>query len=91
MRDSVKAFEEVLLRSKIMLRIKVAETPQHLERFKREYSRYAQEPVEVEEIGGVYYAFGSELAVLRLYHKMRGHGRAGYSENMKRWYYSPNG
>lgn len=64
---------------------------QRLIRFQREYSSYAKEAVSVEEIKGAYYAFGSELAVLRLYHKMRGHGRAGYSVNMGCWFYTPNG
>jgi hypothetical protein len=56
-------------------------------RAQEEWSKYAQEQVEVEEIGGCIYAFGSELACLRLEHKMRV-GRAMYSENLKTWTYT---
>ena len=58
------------------------------ERAQREWSRLAQEPVRVEKIGGEWYAFGSELACLRLEHKMRC-GRAKYSENLQTWTYCP--
>ncbi len=49
-----------------------------------EWSKLAGEPVTVEQVGGVLYAFGSELACLRLEHKMRC-GRAAWSENLKTW------
>jgi hypothetical protein len=51
-----------------------------------EWSKYAQEPVTVDYIAGALFAFGSELAMLRLARHMR-HGRAEYSENRKSWYW----
>lgn len=53
-----------------------------------EWSELAKEPIRVEHIGGTLYAFGSELATLRIYHKFRGKGRVAYSENCQSWYYS---
>ena len=49
-----------------------------------EWSKLAGEPVTVEQVGGVLCAFGSELACLRLEHKMRC-GRAAWSENLETW------
>ena len=57
-----------------------------LERASRIWSEYAGESVKVEVIGGVIYAFGSELACLRLEHRMRT-GRAAYSQNLQTWTY----
>ncbi len=57
------------------------------ERATMEWSRYAGEPVRAEVIGGVLYAFGSELAVYRLHHKMRV-GKVGYSRNLASWYFT---
>lgn len=54
-----------------------------------EWSKIAGEPVRVESIKGVLYAFGSELACLRLEHHMRC-GRANYSTHMKTWYWAKN-
>lgn len=51
------------------------------------YSRIAGEPVTVELIGGTLYAFGSELATLRLFRKMPSM-RQGFSENLKKFYFS---
>ena len=51
-----------------------------------EWSKYAKEPVCVVNIKGALYAYGSELACLRLEHHMRC-GRAGYSANLKTWYW----
>ena len=56
------------------------------ERATQEWQGYAGEPIRVEEIGGVLYAFGSELACLRLEHKMRC-GRAKFSTNLNTWTY----
>jgi hypothetical protein len=58
------------------------------QRAEKEWGKIAKEKVEVNDIGGTLYAFGSELAVLRLYHKFRGHGKADYSTNRKTWYYT---
>lgn len=52
----------------------------------KEWSTLAQEPVEVEQIRATLYAYGSELACLRLEHIMR-HGRAGWSVPMQSWYW----
>jgi hypothetical protein len=56
-------------------------------RAKAEWSKIAGEPIGVKYIKGVLYAFGSELACLRLEHHMRC-GRANYSENMGTWYWA---
>jgi hypothetical protein len=57
-------------------------------RITHDWVQVAGEPVRVEQIGGAVYGFTSELGALRLYHKFRGAGRAGYSENLKTWYFS---
>lgn len=54
----------------------------------REWSHYAGEPVEVEQIGAAVYGFTSEIGAMRLYYKFLGSGRAGFSENLNRWYFS---
>ena len=56
------------------------------ERATKEWSRLAGEPVRVEDVGGTLYAYGSELACLRLWYKM-GMGKAAYSSNLKTWYW----
>lgn len=53
----------------------------------REWSEIAQEPVTVNEIASALCAFGSELACLRLFHRMP-KGRAGYSTNRSTWYFA---
>lgn len=73
------------LRGKAML---PEPTPSQIERVERQYSRLAGgEPVTANLIGGAWYIFGSELAVLRIFHKQP-QGRAGYSENRETWYYA---
>lgn len=56
-------------------------TETQLARVQKDYSAIAQEPVTVESIGGVLYAFGSEIATLRLFRKMP-NMRQGFSKNM---------
>lgn len=64
-------------------------------RSEKAYSEYAGEPVEVsfsedegaDYTGGPITVFGSELAVLRIYKRMGGVGRAEFSKNLQRWYY----
>ena len=56
------------------------------ERATKEWSEIAGEPLEIQEVGGALYAFGSELACLRLEHKMR-IGRANYSLTRLSWFY----
>ncbi len=56
----------------------------------QEWTRLAQETVTVEVISGHMYAFGSELATLRLFkkfHKSEGVD-CGYSVNLKTYYFS---
>jgi hypothetical protein len=60
------------------------------EKAKVEFERYAKEPLSVEEIGGAAYAFGSELACLRLLNVYRHCGdavKASFSENQKTWFF----
>ena len=57
-----------------------------LKRVKAIWERFSEEPIEVEKIASEFYAFGSELAMLRLEHGMRV-GRAKWSENLKIWSY----
>jgi hypothetical protein len=51
-----------------------------------EWSQLAKEPVTMKSIKGFLYAFGSELACLRLWATMK-RGRAAYSTNLGTWYY----
>ena len=66
-------------------------TPHYLARAEKEFSTHAGEGVRVEAIGGHIYAFGSELACLRLYLKYNGTGRCAFSQNLNSWYFSPKG
>lgn len=57
---------------------------------KTEFERYAKETLAVEDIAGTIYAFGSELACLRLLSAYRECGdavKAAYSENQKTWFF----
>ena len=59
-------------------------------RVAKDWSDLAGENVTVENIKGTYYAFGSEVACLRLAYKFRRCGDRvafGFSENMKTWYF----
>ena len=62
-------------------------------RLHQDWTRMVGEPVMVEDVKGMIYAFGSELAVLRLFHRHMSINpskkyRAGYSENKDSWYFS---
>lgn len=62
----------------------------NLNKAKTEFEKYAKETLELKEIGGAIYAFGSELACLRLFHVYRYCGDSAasrFSENMKSWYF----
>jgi hypothetical protein len=62
----------------------------NLNRAQIDLEKIAKETLELKELGGAIYAFGSELAVLRLFHQYRHSGdraAAGFSENMKSWYF----
>jgi hypothetical protein len=68
-------------------------TPKQLERVKNDWEKVAQEPLVLSDIGVVIYAFGSELACLRLFHHYRYTAdvekiAAKYSKNQKSWYFS---
>jgi hypothetical protein len=61
-----------------------------VDRAKTEFERHAKEVLSVEEIGGTLYAFGSELACLRLLNAYRDCGdavKAAYSENQNSWFF----
>jgi len=58
------------------------------------FQEFAKEPISVQEIGGAFYGFGSELAVLRLFAKYQSNGKyhnpkatIGYSEPRKSHYF----
>jgi hypothetical protein len=65
-------------------------TKAQLQRIADEWSQYANEPVRVEEIGGTFYGFGSELATLRLYRHYgdRPNVSQGFSSNLGSFYFS---
>ncbi len=62
-------------------------TAAQLKRTQRDYSAIAGEPVTVEQTGSTVYAFGSELATLRLFRSMP-NKRQGYSKNLEKFYFS---
>jgi hypothetical protein len=57
------------------------------EKARIEWNPITSEPITCEFIKGTIYAYGSELACLRLEHKMP-KGRANYSQNLSTWYYA---
>jgi hypothetical protein len=62
----------------------------NLKRAKSEFEKHAKETLELKELGGSVYAFGSELACLRLFYVYRNCGdraASGFSENLKTWYF----
>jgi hypothetical protein len=62
----------------------------NLNRAKAEFEKHAKETIEVQELGGTLYAYASELACLRLFYVYRhcdDRAQAGYSFNMKTWYF----
>lgn len=61
-------------------------TDDQLRRIQKDYSRIAGENVQIEEIGGVVYAFGSELATLRLFKAMP-NMRQGFATGRGTWYF----
>lgn len=67
-------------------------TPNQFERQKREWSLVAGEKIELEYINETLYAFGSELATLRLFKAYQfgianGTIRQGFSANMNTYYF----
>ena len=65
-------------------------TKNQLARIGKDLAGIAGEPVEVEDIKGVVYVFGSELATLRLLLQYRNNNQArvGYSQNFHSHYFS---
>lgn len=65
-------------------------TKEQIARVQKDWSEYANEPVRVEEIGGTFYGFGSELATLRIYRKYGGPDNVtqGFSKNLGSFYFS---
>ena len=65
-------------------------TQQQLDRLKTDWEKLAKEPVEIRYVGGTFYAFGSELAMLRLCYAYRYSDKDkvafGFSKNMEAWF-----
>ena len=66
-------------------------TPERMKRATAEWSGYAGESVTLEVRGDTIYAYGSELACLRLYKRFSGTGRVEESKNLKTWFYAREG
>lgn len=63
-------------------------TPKRLARIEHEWGELAGgEGLKVDVIGNTIYAFGSEIACLRLYRKFYGTGRVCFSESYGSWFY----
>ena len=68
-------------------------TENRLKQLSHDWLKVSKEPIQVEQIKGSFYAFGSELAVLRLFKYYSGNYlgnkkvASGYSENKKNWYF----
>lgn len=67
----------------------------NIQRLERDLTLIAKEPVIVEECNGMYYAFGSEIATLRMFAKYNTNGavhnkrvRVGFSGNRGRFFFS---
>jgi hypothetical protein len=57
---------------------------------KQEFETHAKEALDVQSLGGALYAFGSELACLRLAKTYRSCGDradSGFSQNLNSWYF----
>lgn len=65
-------------------------TPEQLQRLANDWTAIAREPVRVENIGGTYYGFASELATLRLFRKYNypDNTSQGFSSNLGSFYFS---
>lgn len=65
-------------------------TATQLDRLEKDWTKMAGEEVKVQQTGGAYYALGSELTCLRLFHKYHHCGdraKASYSKDRKAWYF----
>lgn len=61
-------------------------TALQLNRLGQDYTATAKEPINIEIIRGALYAFGSELACLRLH--LKNPARVGYNDHLESWFYS---
>ncbi len=61
-----------------------------IKRLKQNWAITAKEPIEIQVIKGIAYAYGSELATLRLIYSYRltKHAYKGYSTNLETHYFS---
>lgn len=58
-------------------------------RLQRDWNKMAGEAVMIETIGGTIYAFCSELAALRMFHKYNSaKARAAFSKPRNSWFFS---
>jgi hypothetical protein len=65
-------------------------TERKVARTKAEFQKHAMEQLRVNELGSAMYAFGSELACLRLAYVYRYSGdkvKVGYSDLQESWYF----
>lgn len=65
-------------------------TDSQIQRVKKTWEDIAKEPLEIqtgETVSDPIYAYGSELAVLRLFKAMHVNGKCGFSENLNSWYF----
>jgi hypothetical protein len=66
-------------------------TESQMKRTKDEWEKIAGESLQLESMSGLIsdpiYAYGSELAVLRLFYKFAGSAKAAYSKNLQTWYF----
>ena len=68
-------------------------TETHVKRVEEDWKTVAKEEIKIELIAGSLYAFGSELATLRLYRYYEGidDSRQGFSDNLKSYYFCLEG
>ena len=61
-----------------------------IKRLAQDWGRIAKEPITGDWIGDTLYAFGSELAMLRLFHAFcrDSSARIGFSKPKNTWYFS---
>ena len=64
-------------------------TEEQRRRLVADWGQLADEPVRVfcTTLDQPIFAYGSELACLRLYYRMNSQGRVAYSANLETWYY----
>jgi hypothetical protein len=64
--------------------------PHFLKRVQKDWEKISGETMDVEYIKGTVYGYGSELAVLRLYHKYKNPAktRTFFSQNLSTWVFT---